>query len=589
MKILQVDLGSGSVGTTDFEPAPAWGLGGKALGIALLERHLDPTAAPLSAATPMVLCPSPLSARAFPGSNRLAAFTRSPLTGGWLESYVGGSISRTLRETGWDAVVVTGAAPAPSVLVVDEGGARIEPASDLLDLATDEVEQRLLARLPPRAGVLAAGTAAANLVAFAAVMHEGAHALGRGGFGAVFGSKRLAAIAVVSPGPRPVAVSSAFADLRSQVAKLAADSPGAKKYQAYGTAMMVSIMNEAGAFPTGFFEGGRSPHRPSLEAEGWGEWAEIAHDTCAPCPMRCRKRLRLAAAPGLPPGDEGRELHGPEYETIFAFGGSCGVAQARDIAFLNETCNRLGLDTISAGNLVGMAIKARERAAAKASEVGSDTGLMRLLAGAPAEGDVAGIRALLESIAARSTPLGDLLARGMDAAAPLLGVADLSVTSKGLDPAGYEPRKMPGMALSYALNPRGACHLRSTFYKAELSGALAGLDERSYVETFIDWETRLLVSDSLILCRFYRDFMSWERLAACASELAGETVTVEALRAESLAIAARVSRLNQRLGLGPETDQVAERFYLSGTDTAPPLDRARLERLIGLYRGLTPH
>ena len=326
---------------------------------------------------------------------------------------------------------------------------------------------------------------------------------------------------------------------------------------------MVGLLNEAGTFPTDLFTRGAAPHRATLEAEHWREWATIESDTCSPCQLRCRKRLILTEGP-----EAGRELHQPEYETLYAFGGSCMVEHARDVARLNERCNRLGLDSISSGNLAAIAIKAKQ---------------LGRLDEAPDPGEVEGIGSLLEAIATRSTPLGDLLAQGMDDALAGLGMSEWSITSKRLDPAGYEPRRLKGMALSYAVNVRGACHLRATFYKAELSGKLDGLDDDAYVRTYIDWEDRMLLMDGLTMCRFYRDLMTWDRIVSSASQLNGSPVTqaeLEQLCAETIT---RIRRLNMAFGMTPADDTVAERFFSEPTDKAPALDREELRRRVRLY------
>jgi len=247
------------------------------------------------------------------------------------------------------------------------------------------------------------------------------------------------------------------------------------------------------------------------------------------------------------------------------------VQHARDIAKLNERCNLLGIDTISGGNLAAVAIKAR--------------GLGKIDQG-PAPGDVEGIARLLDEIATRSTPLGEILAQGMDDALDSLGMSEWSITSKHLDPAGYEPRRLKGMALSYAVNVRGACHLRATFYKAELGGLLEGLDDETYVRTYIDWEDRMLLLDGLTMCRFYRDFMTWERLASCVEQLNGAPVSREELEALSNETVTRIRRLNLAFGATPADDTVAERFFREPTDCAPALDRDELHRRVRLYWSL---
>jgi aldehyde:ferredoxin oxidoreductase len=279
--------------------------------------------------------------------------------------------------------------------------------------------------------------------------------------------------------------------------------------------------------------------------------------------MRCRKRLTLTEGP-----EKGRQLHGAEYETLYVFGGSCMVEHARDVAKLNERCNLVGIDTISGGNLVAIAIKGRQ---------------LGLVEDGPAPGDVAAIDQLLMDIAHRSTPTGEALARGMDEALAEFGMEEWSITSKHMDPAGYEPRRLKGMALSYALSVRGACHLRTTFYKPELGGMLKDMDDDTYVETYIDWENRMLLIDSLSMCRFYRDFLGWDVLTSIAGQLNEAPVAKEDLVALATEVMTHIRRLNLRFGAAPADDTVAERFFREPTDKAPARAREELERRVRLY------
>jgi aldehyde:ferredoxin oxidoreductase len=279
--------------------------------------------------------------------------------------------------------------------------------------------------------------------------------------------------------------------------------------------------------------------------------------------MRCRKRLTILEGP-----EAGREMHGPEYETLYSFGGSCMVEHAIDVTRLNERCNILGMDTISSGNLLALAMKGQQ---------------LGLVNDGPAPGDTTAMSELLGHIAARSTPLGDTLARGMDSAAASFGMSDWIITTKGLDPAGYEPRRLKGMALSYAVSARGGCHLRATFYKPELAGQLEGMDDEEYVDTYIDWEDRMLLADSLVMCRFYRDFLSWDYIVSAASQLNGEPLTKSELQALSTDVTTRIRRLNLAMGMTPADDTVAERFFKESTDVNPPLDRQELENRVKVY------
>ena len=349
-------------------------MGGKVLGIRLLEQLPGPgrrclwprrTSWPsLPAVWRPTACPVPTGSAPSPRAPSPAS--------GWSRTAEARSPARFARRDGtpWSSPVspqrrctctstAEGAQPAACGRSVGQGHAsRSRPSCS--------------ARLDKRSSVLCIGVAGEKLVRVASVMHEQAHSLGRGGLGAVFGSKMLKAVSVTSPGPVKNEAQEQFAVTRREVSKLAGGLPDCRPpTTASAPRSWWASLNEAGAFPTDFFTKGAAPHRATLEAEHWPEWATIENDTCPPCPLRCRKRLTLTEGP-----EAGREIHGPEYETLYAFGGSCMVEHARDVAKLNERCNMLGIDTMSGGNLVAAAIKAEQ---------------LGLLEDGPAAGDVEAI------------------------------------------------------------------------------------------------------------------------------------------------------------------------------------------------------
>jgi aldehyde:ferredoxin oxidoreductase len=562
-RVLHVDLSAGSVSAVDIPTVTPFGLGGKALGVDLLERYLDPMVDPLSPQNVVVFTPSLLAAYGFPGSDRFAAFTKSPMTGAFLETYAGGTMARTLRETGWPAVVVTGAAARPFRLHVDAEGGTLLPADDLWGLDVFQTEEALAGSLAKRSSTMIIGPAGEHRVICASVQLEKDHALGRGGLGAVFGSKNLKAITVTSPGSARLEPGDAFAGVRKKVSDLAANSPAGQAYRRFGTPMMVAVLNEAGSFPTDYWSTGRAPHRDRLEAENFPSWAKVETGTCPPCPIRCRRHLTILEGPHA-----GREVHGPEYETLYSFGGLCMVESGEDVLLLHEECNRLGLDTMSVGNAVALSIKA---------------GQAGTMTGAPAAGDAAAIGRLLVDISARSTELGDILARGIRGAAQALHMEDQAIHVKGMEPAGYDPRSLRGMALAYATSPRGACHLRATFYKPILAGMTKDLDAQGTAELFVDFEDRMFLYDCLIMCRFYRDFMTWEDLAAVAAELEGAPVDPDVLQAAANTLLTRVRRLNFAMGLTAADDWLPKRFMTEPLDDNPPVGEQELRDLLDAY------
>ena len=280
--------------------------------------------------------------------------------------------------------------------------------------------------------------------------------------------------------------------------------------------------------------------------------------------MRCRKTLTIREGPHA-----GRIIKGPEYETLYAFGGLCMVEQAEDVLLHPRAMQPPGHG------------HHQRRQPGRASPSGPGSPARR--DDAPAPGDVPAIHALLEAMAHRSTPLGDLLAHGIRAAAAQLGMADEAVHVKGMEPAGYDPRALRGMALAYATSPRGACHLRATFYKPILGGLTKDLDPAGVAALFVDFEDRLFLFDCLTLCRFYRDFLTWEDLLVATSELAGRPVSREEVQALIGDLHTRLRRLNFAMGLSAADDTLPRPFMEDPLDGKEPIGADELGDLLSEY------
>jgi aldehyde:ferredoxin oxidoreductase len=243
---------------------------------------------------------------------------------------------------------------------------------------------------------------------------------------------------------------------------------------------------------------------------------------------------------------QGLRIEGPEYETIYAFGGLCMVHDIEEIVYLNDICDRLGMDTISAGNLCAFAMEA--------SEKGRITEKIKW-------GDVDKIAELLHNIA-RKKGLGEVLAEGIRYAAKTYGMEDMAIHVKGLEPAGFDPRIFKGMALAYTTSDRGACHLRSTFYKAELSGMIPLEEIEGKAKLFLEFEDRFNIHDSLILCRFYRDiYWEWNLLARIVEVTTGLQMDETALRRISSHIQNKTRTFNLREGISSKDDTLPKRFF----------------------------
>jgi aldehyde:ferredoxin oxidoreductase len=243
---------------------------------------------------------------------------------------------------------------------------------------------------------------------------------------------------------------------------------------------------------------------------------------------------------------KGLKIEGPEYETIYAFGGLCMIHEIEEIAYLNDICDRLGMDTISAGSLCAFAIEA--------SEMGRIKEKMTW-------GEADKVAQLLHDISSKKG-IGAILAEGIRHAAKAWDMEDIAIHVKGLDPAGYDPRVLKGMGLANVTSDRGACHLRSTFYKAELAGMIPMDQMDGKAKLFLEFEDRFNIHDSLILCRFYRDiYWDWHYLSTIVEMTTGLKLDEKDLRRVSSTIQDETRKFSLREGLTPKEDTLPKRFF----------------------------
>jgi len=263
----------------------------------------------------------------------------------------------------------------------------------------------------------------------------------------------------------------------------------------------------------------------------------------------------------------GLKIEGPEYETIFAFGGLCMIDDIKEIAYLNDLCDRLGMDTISAGNLCAFAIEASRR---KRIDLSIDYG------------DVDGIATLLHQIAGREG-VGNDLADGTVKAAKKWGLEEIAIHVKGLEPPGYDPRVLKGSALAFAVSDRGACHLRAMFHNPELSGLFNPDEIEGKAAHLIEDEDRWTLMDPLILCRFYRILYPWEKMADFFGLVCGIRTDLEGLRKQANDITTLIRRFNLREGLKSDDDQLSKGFFRKDLNGIRPLDEAQVRKMVQDY------
>jgi aldehyde:ferredoxin oxidoreductase len=564
-KLLAIDLGTEKIREEDIPDSVfEQYLGGKGLGAYLLKRLNPPGVDALSPENRLILTTGPACGFPVWGANRYAAFTKSPLTGIFAESYSGGKAFQPMSRVGYDAFVLEGALAEWSVVEIAAEGVEFHAAGDLLGRDALETERALRERYPGRDhAVLTIGPAGERLVRYAYVNNDYGRCLGRTGIGAVFGSKRIKALVFRGSLDKEAADPGLLDAFRKEWGREGRDHPVTEAYRTKGTSMVVDLTNKAEAFPSRYWQEGRVEHWKNINSEALHRECTVKPTACTYCFMACTRQTEV---------NEGRhrglKIDGPEYETIYAFGGLNLVEDIREIAYLNDVCDRLGLDTMTAGNVTAFAIEAYKR------------GRIDF----PIDyGQVDRIAELLELIAARQG-IGDLLADGVRAAARRLGLEELSIQVKGLEPAGYDPRTLQGMALAYAVADRGACHLRTTFYKPELSGMIDPRSNEGKAELFLEYEDRLAVFDCLIICRFFRDYYYWDELATIIRGSLGLRFSEAELKAVAARIASTIRDYNRQEGMGPADDAVPEFFFTQPVGSARyRLDHGQFAELIADY------
>ena len=538
--ILRIDLTTRTSRSESLDPGLVTEfIGAKGIGSHLLLEEVPPEADPLGPQNKLFFSCGPLSGSTMPGTDRYAVYFLSPQTGGYGESYSGGSLATQFARTGHRMVVLEGQASSPVWLEISESGAAIHPADDLWGLDTYEAEERLLERTDAKgARACVIGPAGERLVRFACIQNEHTHSLGRGGAGAVMGSKKVKGLVFHGQTRPAVARPEQFKRLVKQMVAKGKDHPSVNAYNKFGTVQLVRPINGLNMFPTRYWTKGRLEGFEQLTGESMVENYKVGNTTCPPCIIACGHVCRVQDGPLA-----GLEVDGPEFETIFSFGGLCEVADFAWIMLCNDICDREGIDTMTAGNLCALAIEASRRG---------------LIDEKLDYGDADGVADFLRRMARREGPVPDLFADGILAVERKLGLEGVAVHVKGMEPAGYDPRRSTGMALGYAISSRGACHMRGTFIRAEL----AGLTELGAIEgkgaLYVDFEDRLVMMDNIIFCRFYRDLLEWDYLTEIVNAAVGADHSVDELRAIANRTVTETHRFNELRGFGARQESLPD-------------------------------
>jgi len=496
-RLLTVDLSDGRIYEDEIPMGWIEGfIGGSGLAARLLWDHLHPQVDPLGPENPLLFITGPLTGTAGPAVGRFTVCARSPATGLWGESNCGGFWGPELRFAGYDALLIRGRAPEPVYLWIHDGRAEIRPAGHLWGQDPYTVQARVREEVgDPLARVAAIGLAGENRVPFALILCDHGRVAGRTGMGAVMGSKNLKAVAVRGSRPLPLARPQEFHALRAQANRALRDDNLTRVFRETGTAGAAEYFELLGSMPKRYYGQGAWEGAARISGAAMAETILSGVSACHACVIACGRVVTIPEGPYA--RTKGK---GPEYETIAAFGPNLLNDDLQAIVHLGDLCDRYGLDSISMGNVLGLAYLLFEQGRITERETG---GL------ALRWGDIRPVETLIIQTARREG-FGALLALGARGLARALGAEELAVEVKGLEVPYHDPRGVSGMALSYATSPRGACHNQSDFFMVELGQSneelgIPYLDRHQiegkarYVAIHQDWRT---VCNSLVLCYF---------------------------------------------------------------------------------------
>lgn len=468
-------------------------IGGKGLGAKLLIDHLEGGLGPISPENLLILATGPLTGTGAPTSGRFVVVTKSPSTGLFTDSHVGGSAGPEIKRAGYDAIIIRGKASHPVYVWVNDDSVEIRDASKIWGLTVSKAVDAVRELTDPKAHVGVIGPAGEKLVKYACIVfdkeEERNGIAARGGPGAVMGSKNLKAIAIKGSHKVEVANPEGFQKAVLDAVKSINENPFIPLRRRFGTAFWVKPMNEHAIIPSLNFQRGSLEGSEKLYADYMRSACVVRDMTCFNCMIACSKLSKVTTEDG--------ELYirGPEYETIALLGTNNGIKDIHEVARAVYLCNELGLDAISTGNVIGWVMECCERGILTPSDCdGLDIKF----------GEPKIQRELIRRIAFRDGWLGNLLAEGVARASKIVGKGSerFAMHVKGLEIPGYDPRSSNGMALAYATSDRGACHQRAWTTRAEIEGRIPRFSIKGKAKFVKEVQDERAAAFSLVICDF---------------------------------------------------------------------------------------
>jgi len=569
-KILHVDLTNRSIEIEEQDEAFYRSyLGGRGIGYHYLMKMVPPGTDALAPDNILVLATGVMTGSPLAASCRFAAVGKSPLTGTAGESEAAGFFGPELKKTGFDAVVLKGRADTPVYLWVNDDKAEIKDAVQIWQLGAKEVEDAIREELgSSKIRVAQTGLGGMNQVRYANITNNLGHFNGRGGFGALMGSKNLRAVAAQGSNKINFFNPEFLNQTAKDYAKTYRDNPLGEALYVYGTTAFAALLSNGGALPVNNFRRSALDDATPVSGDTYNQLLLKKRKGCYSCPIQCKRVIAL----DHPKYGVDSRYGGPEYETIAALGPNLKITDLKAIAKGNEICNRYCIDTISTGMTIAFACECFEEGVITKE----DTGGLELRFG-----DADLMLELLEMIARREG-FGDVLAEGSARLAKKWGVEDqpFSLTVKGQEIPMHDPRVKVGVGFGYAVSTYGADHMTAAhdpyftdensfmfksvkplgIYKAMHPTEITHDKIRSYMRLENLWRTM----DALGLCLFGyapRGVMTLDVMVQSINAVTGWNASLFELMKASERASMIARAFNSREGFTAKDDRLPERLF----------------------------
>lgn len=571
-KLLRVDLTAGECAVEELNETWAHEyLGGRGLATKYFVEEVAADVDPFSPDNKLIMATGPLTGTYGAANGRYMVITKSPLTGTIASSNAGGYFPSELRYAGYDMIIFEGKSEYPVYLQIHNDKVQLVAALHLWGKPTQDTEDAILAEFHGDAKVACIGPAGEKLVNFANIMSDKHRAAGRSGVGAVMGSKNLKAVAVRGTGGVKVADQTAYRNAAMEAYGLLKQNPVTSEgLPALGTPVLVNIINQFGALPTRNFQEDTFEGAEAISGETLASTYLKRNKSCMGCFIGCGRVTGLKGSRFAGDGE------GPEYESIWALGATCGVSDLAAITKANYICNEYGMDTITAGATVACLMELAEKGLVSEEEIGMPLQF----------GDADAMVKLIDMTAKREG-FGEKIGLGSYRLAEIYGATELSMTVKKQEFPAYDARGMQGMALNYATSNRGACHVRGYLVSPEILGLPEKIDPQktddkpTWAKIFQDFTA---VVDSSGVCLFTTFALGVPQFTNFCAAATGVDFTDETL----LEVGDRIYNLervfNLKAGIDPSQDTLPKRLLTVPISDGPLKGEvARLDQMLPEY------